>query len=202
MTQASYPLPREPHRPLLLSLEDYESLYVENPRFVGKRFELIRGEVLERREHVLSATATMGDTHFGFINTLARELNFKLFSLAMVGNQTPVRAPLAASRPEPDFTLQKLEGWTPKVPLAGDTLALIELSDTTLEFDRTVKLGDYAREGVPEYWIVNLRDLTPEVYTGPQGDTYAQKQTYIEGQAASFRAFPNVQIEWWTYPKS
>jgi len=194
MTQATHSPSPEPHRPFLLSLEDYEALYVENPRFTDRRFELIRGEVLEM--------TTMGDTHFGYINTLARELNFKLFSVAMVGNQTPVRAPLAASRPEPDFTLQTLEGWTPKVPLAEDTLALIELSDTMLEFDRTVKLGDYAREGVPEYWIVNLRDLTLEVYTGPQGDTYAQKQTYLQGQTASFRAFPDIPIEWWTYPKS
>jgi len=53
---------------------------------------------------------------------------------------------------------------------------------------------------VPEYWIVNLRDVTLEVYTGPQGDTYAQKQTYAKGQTASFSAFPNIQIEWWTYP--
>ena len=98
MTQATYPLSSEPNRPFLLSLEDYEALYVENPRFANKRFELIRGEVLEM--------TTMGETHFGYINTLARELNFKLFSVAMVGNQTPVRAPRSASRPEPDFTLK------------------------------------------------------------------------------------------------
>jgi len=192
MTQTLYPQQDMPYRPFLLSLEDYEALYIENPRFSGFRIELIRGEVLEM--------STMGDNHFGYINTLARELNFKLFSVAMVGNQTPVRAPLVASRPEPDFTLQRLEGWTPKVPLAGEVLALVEVSDTTLELDRTVKLQDYAREGVPEYWILNLRDATLEVYTGPQGDTYAQKQTYQKGEVARFSAFPQIDIEWWTFP--
>ncbi len=193
MTQTFHAHSNDAYRPFLLTLEDYEALYIENPRFVGKRFELIRGEVLQM--------TPMGDTHFGYINTLARELNFKLFRVAMVGNQTPVRAPLAASRPEPDFTLQALEGWTPKVPLASEVLALIEVSDSTREFDRTIKLADYTGEGVPEYWIVNLRNSTLEVYQDPQGDSYAQKKTYTKGQAACFAAFPDIEIEWWTYPK-
>ncbi len=193
MTQAVQTHPDAAYRPFLLTLEDFESLYVENARFAGRRFELIRGEVLEM--------TTMGDDHYGYINTLGRELTFKLFSVAMVGTQTPVRAPQVASRPEPDFTIRKLEGWTPKVPNAADVLAVVELSDTTLQTDRTVKLEDYAREGVPEYWIINLKALTLEVYTQPEGETYKEKHTYTKGEACSFTAFPDIQIEWWTFPQ-
>jgi len=193
MTQALQTRPDDAPRPFLLTLEDFETLYVEISRFAGRRFELIRGEVLEM--------SSMGDDHYGYINTLGRELTFKLFAVAMVGIQTPVRASKVASRPEPDFTLRKLEGWTPQVPDASEVLAVVEVSDTTLQTDRTVKLEDYAREGVPEYWIINLKALTLEVYTQPEGETYKEKHTYAKGEVSHFTAFPAIPIEWWTFPR-
>jgi Uma2 family endonuclease len=175
-------------KPLQLSLEDFEALYVENPRFAGRRFELIRGEVFEM--------TPMGDNHYGAITLLGRELTLKLLPVAMVSVQTPVRAPLVGSRPEPDFTVMHLADFTGKVPLLASACAVIEVSDSTLKHDRKVKLEDYAREGVTEYWIVNLNDLTLEVYRQPQGDTYGEKHTYQPGQLVSLMAFPDILIDW------
>ena len=58
-------------------------------------------------------------------------------------------------------------------PTAADTLLLIEVADSSLRYDRKVKLPLYARHGVPELWIVDLEGGTVEVCREPRGDGYA-----------------------------
>ena len=55
-------------------------------------------------------------------------------------------------------------------PGPADVLLLIEVSDTTLDFDRNEKLPRYAVAGIPEAWLVNRRDNRIEAYTDPVGD--------------------------------
>lgn len=51
-------------------------------------------------------------------------------------------------------------------------LLVVEIADTTLEFDRTRKLPLYAGAGIPECWILNLRERVLEVYREPLGTRY------------------------------
>ena len=79
--------------------------------------------------------------------------------------------------PEPDFAFFRgdgadlLEGEPDDVPL------VIEVSDTTLAYDRTDTLVCYASNDIPEYWIVNLRKRTLECYRGPADDEYRERRT-------------------------
>ncbi len=57
-------------------------------------------------------------------------------------------------------------------PGPGDVLLLIEVSDTTVSFDRTEKCPIYARAGIPEVWLVNLPDQCAERYSDPRGSRY------------------------------
>lgn len=85
------------------------------------------------------------------------------------------------SEPEPDLAIVQgdpddLDG------TEGDAVRLIvEVADSSLEYDRGAKRRLYARHGVSEYWIVNLRDGQVEVFRAPQVDDYATKDTHVEG---------------------
>ena len=92
--------------------------------------------------------------------------------------QNPIRLD-DYSEPEPDLAILH----TPPTPYAdshpgADQVALlIEVADSSLLYDRETKAPLYARFGIPEYWILNLRDNQLEVYAQPEKTAYAQQQT-------------------------
>jgi Uma2 family endonuclease len=84
--------------------------------------------------------------------------------------QTQLPITLADSEPEPDGALVRGDRRTfdHRKPVPDDFGVVIEVADTSLRFDRLVKLEDYARAGIPVYWIVNLVDGQVEVYADPE----------------------------------
>ena len=73
-------------------------------------------------------------------------------------------------------------------------MLLVEVSDATLAKDRGRKLRAYARNGVPEYWIVNLQESQIEVYHDPQGETYGSSLVFRTGQTVATLAKPGAPI--------
>ena len=82
------------------------------------------------------------------------------------------------------------------MPLPEDIHLLIEVSDSTLIRDRDVKLGLYARDGIREYWIINLEAEQLEVYREPDGERYASSFTVRDAKPYACLAFPNDLIDW------
>jgi hypothetical protein len=78
---------------------------------------------------------------------------------------------LSISQPEPDITVARseLSDDATRNPDAGDVAFVVEVADSTLSHDRTVKKALYAEASIPIYWIVNLVDHQLEVYTDPTG---------------------------------
>ena len=70
------------------------------------------------------------------------------------------------------------------------------MSDTTLVKDKGIKLRSYARQGVRDYWIVNLVDDLVEVYRKPLGEEYGEKRTYAFRDAIAPLAFPDDERVW------
>ena len=98
------------------------------------------------------------------------------------------------SAPEPDIAVvpgQHRDYSTEHPPRA---VLLVEVSDTTLAKDRGRKLRAYARNGVPEYWIVNLQETQIEVYRDPQGETYGSCLVFRAGQTIATLAEPDAPI--------
>ena len=60
-------------------------------------------------------------------------------------------------------------------------LAIIEVSDASIRFDKEVKLPLYATHGIPEYWIIDMDSDRIEVYTNPKEGTYSTIQRYLPG---------------------
>lgn len=102
--------------------------------------------------------------------------------------QTQATLPLDCRNiPEPDIAILSgtpddlLNGEPEEVPL------IVEVSDTTLTYDRTEKLVCYASNDIPEYWIVNLQTRTLECYHNPAGDEYRERRTLERGDVVAPR---------------
>jgi len=61
---------------------------------------------------------------------------------------------------------------------------VIEIADSSLERDRTVKKTIYANAGILEYWIVNLVDFQIEIYTNPMNGDYLERKIIRKGKTA------------------
>jgi Uma2 family endonuclease len=156
----------------LFSLDHYEHM-VEVGAFSGqfeKRVELIRGEIVQM--------TPMNIAHANCVTKIT-EWSFQVAPLdrIMIRVQNPIRIPANNSEPEPDVVWVNRKEYS-QHPEPGDILLLIEIADSSLEFDRNEKLEVYAEAGIPEYWIVNLIDQQIEVYRRPSGRTYQEQQTY------------------------
>ena len=104
------------------------------------------------------------------------------------------------SEPEPDLMLLKLRegGYISGHPRPDDILLLVEVSDSTLRYDRDVKMSLYAAAGVPEAWLVNLRHGWIESNTQPTADGYQVTRRYELGDRIApqaFRTLPYLSSE-------
>jgi Uma2 family endonuclease len=80
------------------------------------------------------------------------------------------------------------------VPHADDVFLLIEVADTTLAYDRSRKLKLYAKEGIVEYWIVNVSKKCIEVYRDRKTNGYATSVELLPGDVASPLALPDINL--------
>ena len=88
------------------------------------------------------------------------------------------------------MTVIRARDYEGSLPGPEDVLLLIELSDTTLSYDRNVKLPLYARAGIPEVWIVDLIGEVIERHTGPSGDSYRHVERARRGEDVQPAALP------------
>jgi Uma2 family endonuclease len=100
------------------------------------------------------------------------------------------------SVPQPDLMLLKLreDFYSGRRPTVSDVLLLIEISDSSLAYDRGTKRALYARHGVTEYWVVDVRGERVYIYSEPAEGVYAQVSKCSAVDTISPRALPAVQI--------
>lgn len=152
------------------------------------RMELIEGEILNM--------APIGFNHAGHVSRLIHAIAPLIQTKAIINAQNPVQLS-DLSEPEPDFLLLRPEPnfYTTHHPNAGDVLLLVEVSDSTLRFDRTQKMRLYAAHNIPEYWIVNLIEDSLEVHRQPRDGDYLQKTVLGKTDSLNLEALPEVCIE-------
>jgi Uma2 family endonuclease len=80
-------------------------------------------------------------------------------------------------------------------PCAADVLLLIEVSDTTLRYDRQIKLPLYARHGVQEVWLVDVNSNSLRRCSDPVQDRYMQTATITASGAMPLVLAPDIRID-------
>ncbi len=161
--------------------------------FDGAHVELIEGRLLEG--------SPQGGTHFATVYRVAKRLEAVFGEAYWVRQQGPLNIG-PRSDPEPDVAVvagnwSRYDGEHPTA-----AVLVVEVSDTTLAFDRHDKANLYAGAGIPEYWICNLVEGQLEVRRSPQpdpdqphGSGYARCEVLHKGEVVTAGAKPDVQID-------
>ncbi len=149
------------------------------------RVELIDGVVVE-----MSPAAPPHRLAVMFLN---RGIVPQLAGDAIVSPQQGVPLPALQSMPEPDIALLPLDARG--APTAAPPLLVIEVSASSLRYDRITKARLYARAGVGDYWIVNVGDETAEVHREPSEDAYASRTVHRAGETLRPLELPGVAVE-------
>jgi Uma2 family endonuclease len=158
-----------PERVRPLRRREYQAL-VDRGMFADERVELLRGVLVEM--------SPQGEPHSRITAWLAHS-----FAGALDIARYDVRshsgfAASVDSMPEPDVSVSLR---TPGGGHPAKALLLVEVAETSLAKDRSIKTEIYAQAGVPEYWIVNVRKRTIEVLTRPSRGEYRRVVTRTVG---------------------
>lgn len=151
-----------------------------------ERVELLDGEIIQM--------APIGNRHRNSVNWSADLMREAIERRAMVQVQAPIELN-DFTMPEPDIAVIRRRSINDIAPvLPSDVYLLVEVADSSLEFDLGEKLARYAAAGIPEVWIVNLRAGELVVNTEPEGAAYAKVRVVPLDETVSPQAFPDVVL--------
>jgi Uma2 family endonuclease len=185
MGNADSPAVLQRHR---LTVEEYYRMAEAGVLAPDAQVELIEGEVVDM--------APMKSRHASVVGRLLALLQKAAGDQALVWCQLPLHLD-ARSEPEPDLMLlrPRADFFAQAHPTADDVLLLIEVSDSTLSYDRGVKLPLYAKHGVAEVWIIDLDNKVVRFYRGNDGQNYTDITASETPHATPVAALPGVTID-------
>jgi Uma2 family endonuclease len=154
--------------------------------FLDERTELIEGEILEM--------PPIGPDHASVGTILRRLLESQLSSDWHVRDGVPLDLG-ERNQPQPDFAVVK--GSPKDYMLAHPTEAalVIEVSKSSLDFDRKAKSALYATSGIPEYWIVDLASKCIESYRDLTEGRYSNVVNFNRGETIELAGLPALRLD-------
>ena len=165
------------------TVEEYHKMAEAGIFTEDDRVELLDGEIVQM--------AAIGARHAERVRVLGETLVVRCGLGAIVSSQNPVHLD-ERSEPQPDLAVLRRRSYSDAHPAPDDILLLIEVADTTADYDRRVKLPLYARASVRETWLVDLQADRLEVYRQPAGDGYHLIQIMVRGQRVSPERLPDI----------
>jgi Uncharacterized protein conserved in cyanobacteria len=153
----------------------------------NERVELIEGEIIEM--------AAIGKRHAARVDRLADFFYELVRRRAIIRVQNPICLD-DKSEPQPDIALvqRRTDFYEESLPNSEDILLLVEVSDSTIDYDRDVKVPNYARSGIQEVWLWDLEVNCLEVYRDPTANGYTSIQKFERGEIVSPLAFPEFEV--------
>ena len=156
----------KPHDRRIITVEDYHRMAEEGLLNEDSRVELIEGEIIDMAPIGISHNCAVDRLNERLVEAVARRASVRVQGSFRLSNITEPQPDLILLKRRDDFYAHKFAG-------GDDTLLVVEVSDTTLRYDRNVKVPLYAKYGIPEVWIVDLensrlhffRSLTDGSYT-------------------------------------
>ena len=151
------------------------------------RVELIEGELIDM--------APIGSLHAGTVMRLTSLFNQALDGRAILSPQNPVLL-AERSEPQPDIAVlrNRADFYRNFHPAPEDILLLVEVADTSLDYDRDIKMPLYARHGIPEVWLVDLNARHLEVHRHPTRRGYRELLRPENSESVALSMLPGVSI--------
>ncbi len=153
----------------------------------GDLVELLAGEVVEM--------TPIGSRHAACVRRLIARLSAAVGQKAIVDVQNPLWLD-EHSEPQPDLTLlqPRPDYYQGSHPGPGDVLLVIEVADTSGEYDRGVKVPLYARAGIPEVWVVDLGSGVVDVYRQPAVEGYQEHRRLAPADHLTASRVPALDV--------
>lgn len=166
------------------SVEEYHRLADLGILKEDDKVELVQGEIVEM--------SPIGPKHASTVNRIVRLLTNIFNAAYIISPQNPVQLGVD-SEPEPDIVIlrEREDFYASAHPRAEDVIFIIEVADSTLQYDMEVKLPLYAQAGIVEYWIVDLQQHQLIIHTLPHLETYQQRQFFQIGEDVLSPMLPN-----------
>ncbi|UXE63490.1 MAG: Uma2 family endonuclease [Woronichinia naegeliana WA131] len=154
-----------------------------------EKVELIAGQIIRNM-------TPQGSFHAAAITRTNRLLNQPVQPRFLVRSQLPIQLD-NRSEPEPDLALVKSDplDYDDRHPKAEDVYLIIEIADSTLKTDLTLKKQVYAEAKIPDYWVLDLAKRQLYVYRQPTEEGYQQEQILSERQSIAPLFFPDFQVK-------
>jgi Uma2 family endonuclease len=170
-----------------LTISDYHRMGDAGIFHEDDRVELIDGELFQM--------APIGTRHAAVVTRLNTHFGALAGGRFLLSPQNPVQIP-PHSEPQPDIVLLRPqpEGYFNAAPRPADVLLLIEVADSSLAWDRNIKISMYGRVGVAESWLVDIEHQTVIVFRDPGPEGYRSSVELREG-AVSPCCFSNIAIQ-------
>jgi Uma2 family endonuclease len=152
------------------------------------RLELLGGEIIEM--------SPIGKAHAVCVDRLTRRFVEIAARRAIVRVQNPIQLG-PRSEPQPDLALlrPREDDYAGSHPGPTDILLVVEVADTSQDYDRGNKIPAYAEAGIPEAWLVDLRARAFEIYREPAPGGYHQLRRVSSSEFLAPSAFPDARIE-------
>jgi Uma2 family endonuclease len=152
-----------------------------------EKAEIIEGELIKKM--------TVGDRHASTVNVLNRIFSRNMSDEILVSVQNPIRLS-DYSEPEPDLVLADLRKFDGRRhPRPAEIILIVEVSDSTLKYDRDTKLSLYAEAEIYEVWIVNLQNDIIEVHQNPSNGIYQLAKIFKRGEKVLSEVLPYLSLE-------
>ena len=182
MNVESQPQPRR----LRFTVDEYYKMIELGMLKDYEKAEIIEGELIQKM--------AIGDRHAAIVNLLNKFFIKNVSDDILVSVQNPVRLS-DYNEPEPDLTLADLRKFDGKRhPRPVEVILIVEVSDSTVKYDRDKKLPLYAEVEIPEVWIVNLPNDLVEVHTKPSVGLYQFVKIFKRGEIVKSEALPELNL--------
>lgn len=150
-------------------------------------WEIIDGYLIDK--------ITIGSKHASVVRRLEKFFERSVGDEVIVSGQNPIHID-DYNEPEPDVALlaARADFYAASHPTPQDVLLLVEVSDSTAGYDREIKKTLYAEAGIVEFWLVNLKDKTIEVYSQPKNGNYYSARILEAGETIESTAIENLRL--------
>lgn len=174
-------------RRLRFSVDEYYQMIELGLLENYEKAEIIDGELIQKMP--------IGDRHALVIDLLTEFFIQNKPDNIRFRAQNPLRI-TDYHEPEPDIVLSDLTKYDgERHPRPAEVVLVIEVSDSTLKYDRDVKLPLYAEAGIAEVWIVNLKKDIIEVHQNPFDDIYQTVGIFKMGETVKSEVLPDLSLE-------